>query len=355
MVKVKKSKRLQSNRNQEKANLRWSKKINLGLDIASKKSDVCCDVESMNRPSTSGSSDVLLPDKQCNDQGMSCKPTGFALYNSYMPEVNIENNSVEYMLVSCNKLIDLLSSFPCKECFHDNLDVKLDVTKGFSHTLSILCSACGSKTFFQTSDRISTKESKRPAFDVNRRAVKAFSSIGKGHRALEMFCIAMNMKPMQFRSYNKHIIALRDVYKDEVNKSLIEARNEVRKCYGDLNDDNTILDITVSYDRSWQKRGFTSKYGIGCCIEVITGLVIDFEILSKYCKRCQLQKAKTKGDVDAFGAWFEAHKPMCQSNYVGSSPAMEITAAERLWARSESLGSDIQHWSQMAMQRPKLT
>lgn len=49
-------------------------------------------------------------------------------------------------------------------------------------------------------------------------------------------------------------------------------------------------------------------------------------------------KSKTKGDREAFDTWYEGHRPMCQCNYTGSSPAMEVTAAERLWARSESLG-----------------
>lgn len=89
------------------------------------------------------------------------------------------------------------------------------------------------------------------------------------------------MKPIGSLPCNKHVIALRDAYKDEVNQSLVEARTEVRKCYGHFNDEKQVLDITVSYDGTWQKRGFTSKYGIGYCIEVLTGLVIDFEILSK--------------------------------------------------------------------------
>lgn len=47
-----------------------------------------------------------------------------------------------------------------------------------------------------------------------------------------------------------------------------------------------ILDICVSYDGTWQKRGHTSLYGIGVVIDILTGLVVDFEILSKYCHDC---------------------------------------------------------------------
>ena len=49
---------------------------------------------------------------------------------------------------------------------------------------------------------------------------------------------------------------------------------------------NKIIDLVCSYDGSWHKRGHTSLYGIGCVIEVTTGLVVDYEILSKYCHMC---------------------------------------------------------------------
>ena len=45
---------------------------------------------------------------------------------------------------------------------------------------------------------------------------------------------------------------------------------------------NPMKDIMVSFDCTWIKRGYKSKYGIAFVIEY-TGLVIDFEILSQYC------------------------------------------------------------------------
>ena len=43
--------------------------------------------------------------------------------------------------------------------------------------------------------------------------------------------------------------------------------------------DDTI-DLTVSYDGSWMTLGYKSQYGIGCVVEVITGLVIDLQVMS---------------------------------------------------------------------------
>ena len=50
-----------------------------------------------------------------------------------------------------------------------------------------------------------------------------------------------------------------------------------------------VVHITVSFDGTWHKRGFTSNYGVGIVTDVSTGLMLDFEVvLSKYCQACAL-------------------------------------------------------------------
>lgn len=52
-----------------------------------------------------------------------------------------------------------------------------------------------------------------------------------------------------------------------------------------------VLDITISHDGTWQKHWNTkSMYGIGLVIDILTGLVIDYEILSKYYPECVSSK-----------------------------------------------------------------
>ena len=41
--------------------------------------------------------------------------------------------------------------------------------------------------------------------------------------------------------------------------------------------------ISVSFDGTWQKRGFISLHGVGIGIHILTGLVVDFVVLYKYC------------------------------------------------------------------------
>ena len=50
--------------------------------------------------------------------------------------------------------------------------------------------------------------------------------------------------------------------------------------------DAGMLDTAVSYNGSWHKRGHKSKFGIGAAVDVQTGLVMDYTVLSKLCFLC---------------------------------------------------------------------
>ena len=73
--------------------------------------------------------------------------------------------------------------------------------------------------------------------------------------------------------------ALHEAYSDTVPE-LWEAVNGGPQ-YPDIN-------ISVSFDITWQKRGFTYLSGLGVCIDVLTGLVINHHVLSKYCHACEV-------------------------------------------------------------------
>ena len=51
-----------------------------------------------------------------------------------------------------------------------------------------------------------------------------------------------------------------------------------------------ILDVVVTFDGTWQKRGRTSHNGEGVVIELLTGFVIDFKCISNFCAECEKHK-----------------------------------------------------------------
>ena len=213
---------------------------------------------------------------------------------------------------------------------------------GFTTKIIVKCEACGcviSQTF--SSKRVDSTNGKKTAFDINKKMVSTFNKFGRGHAAMELFSIGLGMNSVSSASY----FSLQNLIQKEnynfVVKILTEARQKVRETHikenPDINPDS-ILNIAVSYDGTWAKRGFTSNYGVGCVIDIFTGLVIDYEVLSKYCHTCTITEKQLGKESPEFYIWKEGHKTKCAKNYDGSSPGMEVEAASRLWKRSKQIG-----------------
>ena len=143
----------------------------------------------------------------------------------------------------------------------------------------------------------------------------------------------MNMpySPSQ-NAYQKNLKKIEFAAKKTFEEISERAGLAIRKAYEEIGvtpDENGILDIAVSYDRSWQERGYTSHNGMASVIDLMTGYPIDFEVLSNYCSKCRIAEDKNMGDE-----WKEKHAPNCQRNFTGSAGAMGVECVKRLWARS---------------------
>ncbi|GFT90842.1 uncharacterized protein TNCV_336101 [Trichonephila clavipes] len=97
-----------------------------------------------------------------------------------------------------------------------------------------------------------------------------------------------------------------------------------------------IIDVSVSYDGTWQKRGHTSNLGLGIIIDILSGLVLDFEVLSKYCHNCVVAGRDMGVDSAEFHTWQKGHADESDKNFDGTSGAMEMHAALIMWRRSIS-------------------
>ena len=116
-----------------------------------------------------------------------------------------------------------------------------------------------------------------------------------------------------------------------VNDIMCVSAQIVRNVYKRLDpstDESGVMDLMVSFDGSWLTQGHSSLYGTGCVVELVTGQVIDFTILSLYCQSCACAVARYGGrDTGNFKKWYAQHSD-CTINYTGSSNAMEKAAAE---------------------------
>ncbi|GFU53705.1 uncharacterized protein TNCV_5048081 [Trichonephila clavipes] len=120
-----------------------------------------------------------------------------------------------------------------------------------------------------------------------------------------------------------------DISLGEISCCLMFVKN-VREAYGSKNDKG-IVDIGVSFDGSWLTRGHTSNIGVGCAIDLLTDFVIDYEIMSKRCGECEQLKFAPEEDSAEFQILYEGHQDICSATHCGSSGAMEVNAAVKLW------------------------
>ncbi|KAK3776709.1 hypothetical protein RRG08_035284 [Elysia crispata] len=58
--------------------------------------------------------------------------------------------------------------------------------------------------------------------------------------------------------------------------------------------DEDIIDISVSFDSSWLTSGHKSLIGIGCVIDILTGLILDGHVCSLHCHICAQSDAFMK-------------------------------------------------------------
>jgi len=93
--------------------------------------------------------------------------------------------------------------------------------------------------------------------------------------------------------------------------------------------------LTVSGDGTWQKRGFSSLYGVSSLIGYYTGKVIDICVKSGVCQTCKIWD--TKLNSVEFEEWHENHVELgeCEANHEGPAGNMEVSAIKEMFQRSE--------------------
>ncbi|GFV56677.1 uncharacterized protein TNCV_4651731 [Trichonephila clavipes] len=145
--------------------------------------------------------------------------------------------------------------------------------------------------------------------------------------------MAVNVSPFSSRTYSKCTKILHTAYGIAAETLQSEVHSEVRKD-NEAPTDVPVVDISVSFDSSWLTRGHTSLIGIVGVIDILTGYVIDIEIMCKVCRNCSVAKRELGESSTEYAIWFEGHRKDCDINHSGSSTSMEMEAALILRERS---------------------
>ena len=209
--------------------------------------------------------------------------------------------------------------------------------------MEIVCDKCNIIKQSMSSPRIPQSAfhtNYKTPYEINSRLTLFSKEIGKGQAMLEKLSAVLGTDTLNSSSFDNLNSAVCDATELCGQEALERAVIKVRQAYADLDPDiqaaldrgeQPIIDIHPAFDGTWQKRGFTSKYRAGFVIDMLTGLAVDFELMSKYCHVCACQVHASEEDRTA---WMAKHKANCCINHEGSSKAMEADAAVILWNRS---------------------
>ena len=270
-------------------------------------------------------------------QSTSAKKLSSALASSNDSDTDMDSYETSpcYLLVDT----DLLSYFvidiaSCKVC-SSNVVVthKPEDKQGFAHSISVECSKDSwtwSKRFW-TNKKIRTPKG-RPAFDVNMRSVISFREIGKGHIGMQKLGGFMNMPSLLTqKSYAGLVTSIQESYTKVAKASMLKAADEIRReKLEDAYDADNLVDIDISADGAWQRRGFASLNGVVTIIGVDIAKCIDYQVLTKVCKACQIWENK-KGTME-YDNFMASHD--CPINHSGSVSSMEQSGVLTCFKRS---------------------
>ena len=247
-----------------------------------------------------------------------------------------DGNSDCYCIIQQSVLEGLIKKLLCPKCKMPglSLDFLPENSSGFSAKAKTFCSNCSGfedKRFFCERGGGSTLAT--VPFDINIRSILAFRGIGSGFSNIKHWCGIMNMPHcLSQGGYTKTLEKIESCYLETFNDISIKSRDAIVKAHHDIGiepDKDGVLDISVSFDGSWQRRGHCSHNGVALVIDLVTGFPIDFEVLSNYCNKCKIAEGLP---VDA--EWKAKHAVNCPKNFDGTANAMEAECAERLWKRS---------------------
>ena len=166
---------------------------------------------------------------------------------------------------------------------------------GSAHVFKSQCTVCVNiEKLFESSNRCGPHNvsnlpqvpNKRP-YLVNIHLVSYARAIGKGYESLVLLSKYLNSpSPMTATSYAANMTLQHAAAKFVGEESMKQAADEVKA-----------KDITVSVDSSWHKRGHSSQNGVVTVCEVDTGKCTHVEVLSNYCKHCQIIEKKDKDSL----------------------------------------------------------
>ena len=235
-----------------------------------------------------------------------------------------EDNTGDYHFIRASSLMRAISAFSC-------CGTPLTLTedrrsrRGFVVKMAICCKVCGKESVIM--DPYSSDD-----LEVNTRSLVAARMMGKGRNGLATFAGIMGMpSPLTRPHISLHNEVIQRASSSESQANMLAAAAHLREMHKAKDDD--ILDVKVTCDGTWQRRGHQSLFGVVIVASWDTGQVLDTEVLSKWCMICN-SKRHLDPTSQEFLDWWEEHQAFCEADFYDKSGSMEVEGALRIWKRS---------------------
>ena len=184
-------------------------------------------------------------------------------------ELNKNGSPEGFRVIDIGILSGIISKLCCPECLCQDLNFREKKRFGIAPEIEIICNNCKLTYTELLSPKIGNKTSSRIGYEVNHRAVAAITSLGHGHTGLQQFFAAMNMpKPLHCTTFQNIQKSLENSSEAAVSELLQLSASKIREVYNDLGiipDKQNILDISVSFDGTWQKKRFFEPFWCRGC------------------------------------------------------------------------------------------
>ena len=139
--------------------------------------------------------------------------------------------------------------------------------------------------------------------EIKKRSVVAAKAIGRGRSGLATFTGLIGMlPPISYPHYMAHCREIKKSTDEEKQLNFSAAAAHSRM---DVPSDE-VLSVIVTCDATWQKWGHQSLYGVVVVASLESGLILDTEVLSKWCKDYYAKRNMDTTSTD-FLDWWEEH------------------------------------------------
>ncbi|KAK3889622.1 hypothetical protein Pcinc_006388 [Petrolisthes cinctipes] len=235
----------------------------------------------------------------------------------------------EYVIQRKNDSEEVMTQFACGKCLVGEIKISFE-QRDLDCKIDVVCDECGN-------DELNDSEVTDDA-PVNNTTV--YSNMENGYDDMNRFLGNMSMGPIEDEYYH-YAAVVTDTVSVKAASVLQSSINDVKKRYSQqlkvAPDKDGVYNIRVFFDWSFYKEGPKKMFAIGVVIDAETGLVIDYETVSRYCEQCTKKRNALTTDTinkNEFDAWFTQHKDECMKNYAGNTTGMETAAAMKLFGRS---------------------